>query len=125
MGNESGATGPTSNAGNGNRWVAVDRGANTPNPIEAPAEADPPRRRLAATHPHLVYATARLGPLPNRLYQGIDWQYEGSVDLEAGYRHTFRHPRHPFTDRSEVRTVDTSVDEVASAQRRITPKESA
>ena len=48
---------------------------------------------------------------------GEDWQYVSSADLADGYRHTFRHPRHPLTGRPEVRTIETRAAEVVAQQR--------
>jgi hypothetical protein len=71
---------------------------------------------LPAEHPHVAYAAAQIPPLPNRLHTGEDWQYVSSADLADGYRHTFRHPRHPLTDRPEVRTIETRATDVESSQ---------
>ena len=49
---------------------------------------------------------------------GADWEYAGSISLERGYRHTYRHPRHPLTGRPELRSVETSTTEVEADQRR-------
>jgi len=74
--------------------------------------------RLPAEHPHLAAAASRIPPLPNRLHNGADWEYAGSISLERGYRHTYRHPRHPLTGRPELRSVETSTTEVEADQRR-------
>lgn len=47
---------------------------------------------------------------------GEDWQYVGSAALADGYRHTFRHPRHPLTGRPELRTITTTAAEVERRQ---------
>jgi hypothetical protein len=65
----------------------------------------------------VAYASAQIPPLPNTLYNGEDWQYTGSAAVDDGYRHTFRHPRHPLTGRPEVRSVATTAAEVAAQQR--------
>lgn len=64
-----------------------------------------------------MYASGRIPPLPNALYNGEDWQYTGSAAVADGYQHTFRHPRHPLTGRPEVRTVKTTAADVAAEPR--------
>ena len=78
-----------------------------PRPSAAQATA-----QLPADHPHVAYAAAQIPPLPSRLHTGEDWQYVGSAEGADGYRHTFRHPRHPLTGRPELRTIETHTAEV-------------
>lgn len=92
--------------------VPHSTGANSPAARSAPPE------QLPAEHPHLAYATSRVPPLPNRLHDGVDWTYAGSVSTETGYRHSFRHPLHPLTGRPELRTVETTNAEIAAQPRR-------
>ncbi|MEI8305458.1 MAG: hypothetical protein WCF99_00200 [Chloroflexales bacterium] len=68
--------------------------------------------QLSADHPHVAYAAAQIPPLPSRLHTGEDWQYVGSAEGADGYRHTFRHPRHPLTGRPELRTIETHTADV-------------
>ena len=68
--------------------------------------------QLPVDHPQLVFAAAQIPPLPNQLYTGEDWQYVGSAEGADGYRHTFRHPRHPLTGRPERRPIETRAAEV-------------
>ncbi|MEI7642679.1 MAG: hypothetical protein WCJ55_00090 [Chloroflexales bacterium] len=68
--------------------------------------------QLPADHPHVAYAAAQIPPLPSRLHTGEDWQYVGSAEGADGYRHTFRHPRHPLTGRPELRTIETHTADV-------------
>lgn len=70
---------------------------------------------LAANHPHVGYAAAQLGSLPNRS-SGADWQYVGSLPTVDGYRHSFRHPAHPLTGRPEQRWVPSTAADVAAYQ---------
>jgi hypothetical protein len=84
----------------------------------SPAARSAPPEQLPADHTHLTYAASRVPPLPNRLHDGVDWTYRGSVSTEAGYRHTFRHPHHPLTGRPEVRTVETTNTEIATQSKR-------
>ncbi|GAB4440239.1 MAG: hypothetical protein OHK0015_35980 [Chloroflexi bacterium OHK40] len=86
--------------------------------VNSPAASSAPPQQLPANHPHLAYAASRVPPLPNRLHDGVDWAYAGSASTEAGYRHTFRHPRHPLTGRPEVRTVETTNAEIAAQPKR-------
>ena len=86
----------------------------------APAPAAPPPAPtqpvpLAANHPHVGYAAAQLGSLPNRS-SGADWQYVGSLPTVDGYRHSFRHPAHPLTGRPEQRWVPSTAADVAAYQ---------
>jgi hypothetical protein len=70
---------------------------------------------LPPTHLHAAYASAQVGSLPNRA-TGADWQYLGSVQTASGFRHAFQHPAHPLTDRPEVRWVESTAADVASAR---------
>jgi hypothetical protein len=78
------------------------------------SEAAQASAQLPADHPHVAYAAAQIPPLPSRLHTGEDWQYVGSAEGADGYRHTFRHPRHPLTGRPELRTIETRAAEVAA-----------
>lgn len=70
---------------------------------------------LAANHPHVGYAAAQLGSLPNPS-SGVDWQYVGSLPTANGYRHNFRHPAHPLTGRPEQRWVPSTTADLAAYQ---------
>ncbi|NTU84417.1 MAG: hypothetical protein HGA45_34480 [Chloroflexales bacterium] len=93
--------------------ASVGQPTASPDPTHAQAA-----RQLPAEHPHVAYAAAQLAPMPSPMDGGQDWQYAGSVPVEAGYRHVFRHPRHPLTGRPERREIATTTAEVEARQRR-------
>lgn len=70
---------------------------------------------LGPGHPHVGYAAAQLGSLPNPA-SGADWQYVSSLPTADGYRHRFHHPAHPLTGQPEQRWVTSSAADVAAFQ---------
>jgi hypothetical protein len=107
-----GAPGPAANASApGLPAPAVPAVASSSGAAQAGGVAVAP---LPPTHLHAAYAASQIGSLPNPA-TGADWQYIGSVQTATGYRHAFQHPVHPLTGKPELRWIDSSAADVASA----------